>query len=189
MGNKIVNIVDDTITFDADLIIKHLNKVPTDISVEYVKSIDMYVESLLKHRSLITLKENETILRYVLSGMNQEQLDKFGQLVMYLCAKDPVAEVEKILKLVFEVEVPTPEVKQKAADLIERILSSDHDLKSKYTEIMTYSEHLRTLGQSMIMLSFGKEFRGVAMESLYIQENVLDALVEIANNKLELKIE
>jgi hypothetical protein len=184
MSDKIVNfIAADDGPVDKGVLIKNLQRLPNDITREYIGVVYDYLEYITAIKNIIESRDKPHLVRHYIDGLTEEQLDNINKLVLSLSSVAPERMIKEILQLSFGIVTPSEETMAKAIELIKSIKVLDNEGKAE--RLLKFWKYLNMITDAIITTRFGEEFEAVALVPLAtLPENDLDKLTEIACSKI-----
>jgi hypothetical protein len=191
MNDKIIKLFDnlergEVLPIQRSAIFERLAGIPKDIADEYVSAINRYIEDVLIWRSIISSIGQPQLCEFLIENLDAEKLEKLDKIISCLASKVPEQRITDLLSLSFNIVTATPEIKEKASQVIDLFKSLDtNDLVEGY-RFGRLSIRAGIIADIFTLLHDNNpDFEEVLLSRLHrIDEAELDYLIELVKDML-----
>ena len=170
---------------EKEQILKKLEEIPHDVSMEYVDAISLCINDLLILRSIISSSNNPHLVRHLVTDLNDNLLERLEAIVPHLQSNMCEKTIGELVNATWGIASPTLESKTKADELISaiKILNKNHD--EKFEEFIDHARILKMFCHLLAMCRMGDEIANRTCDRLSMTKisdlNELLRLLEYAN--------
>jgi hypothetical protein len=172
---------DEVLPIEKEQLLKNIQAISNEISMDYVEGIDIGIEDALLWKNIILAKDHPLTCHNFIDGLNPELFERLQRIVSGLMVNNYVDKLKDIIEATFNITSTTLDERTKAEQLVTEAISLKIDFEEKAMELSKFSRQAKMLSDLFTLFSISRdeEYKRIAVDRLsYCSIENIDLLID-----------